>query len=390
MPNLHIPSNVFGKARLAIVLWLFLFLSAVLILPQTTSAAGAWKFTGSMNTTRAYHTATLLADGRVLVAGGVGLNSAEIYDPATASWTPTKPMNSNFAYHTATLLRSGQVLAVCGNRFELYNPGTETWTATGYLHNNHNMYGTHTATLLSNGKVLVVGGTGGYTPNAEIYDPNLGTWTVTSDTGFYVQPDSHTATLSNGQVLVAGGFMFIPGGPAPTFLPLNFAQLYNAVAATWTKTASLKDYRMGHTATLLPNGNVLVAGGTRFWNYDCLPSAEVYNPAAATWSYTGLMYDARKEHTATLLSNDKVMVAGGYNGSKQLSGTEIYDLVSGTWAKAGALNTARAGHTATRLNNDQVLVTGGSNSSNGALKSAELYNDTTGVSPGIFQLLLGD
>src|SRR5882724_9558163 len=156
-------------------------------------ASGTWTFTGSLNTARYPHTATLLPNGMVLVAGGFdtslnALDSAELYDPASGTWTVTGSLNIGRTYHTATLLPNGMVLVAGGfdNTFiasasaELYDPASGTWTATGNLNNARAF---HTATLLPNGIVLVAGGHDGptFTPSdilssAELYDPASGTW----------------------------------------------------------------------------------------------------------------------------------------------------------------------------------------------------------------------
>jgi hypothetical protein len=288
----------------------------------------SWIPTHSMGTARLYYTATLLSSGKVLVAGGFNvtdgyLNSAELYDPATGTWTATGSMGSPREGHTATLLPSGKVLAAAGydtaplNGAELYDPTTGTWTATGSLADARFGY---TATLLPNGHVLVVGGND-------------------SVSGFH---------------------------------DLSSAELYDPATETWTTTGSLAHARQSHTATLLPNGQVLVAGG---YNGTSLSSAELYDPAAGIWSATGSMRDARASHTATLRSG-KVLVAGGNHGNGDLSSTELYDPVSGTWRMTGSLGTARQDHTATLLPNSQVLVAGGSNDVNYGLSSAELYGLT--------------
>ena len=171
-------------------------------------------------------------------------------------------------------------------------------------------------------------------------------------TGSFVMARSrHTATLlPNGKVLVAGG----NNGPA-----LSGAELYDPATGTWTATGSMGTARSRHTATLLPNGKVLVAGG--FNELDgFLSSAELYDPASGTWTATGNLGTGRGFHTATLLPNGKVLVAGGNNGAV-LSSAELYDPASGTWTATGSLGTARDLHTATLLPKGKVLVAGGSN-----------------------------
>ena len=141
---------------------------------------------------------------------------------------------------------------------------------------------------------------------------------------------------------------------------------------SWVPTGSLVTARTRHTATLLPNGKVLVAGGN---NGPALSSAELYDPATGTWTATGSLGTARDRHTATLLPNGKVLVAGGFNELDGfLSSAELYDPASGTWTATGSLGTARAYHTATLLPNGKVLVAGGNNECGLVLSSAELYD----------------
>ena len=185
-----------------------------------------------------------------------------------------------------------------------------SWAFTGNL--NTPRYG-HTATLLANGKVLVVGGLErtlapfSVTDSAELYDPATGTWSRTGNlnTGRI----GHTATLlPNGKVLVAGGRDHL----APPFFGLtDSVELYDPATGTWSNTGNLNTSRSGHTATLLANGQVLVAGGV---TTDCilLDSAELYDPATGMWTLTGSLRTARSLHLATLLPSDNVLVAGGY------------------------------------------------------------------------------
>ena len=145
----------------------------------------------------------------------------------------------------------------------------------------------------------------------------------------------------------------------------------HAVTNTWSAAGSLATARLSHTATLLPSGQVLVAGGG--YNGGVLASAELYDPATNTWSAAGSLATARRLHTATLLPSGQVLVAGGYgNSGIPLGSAELYDPATNTWSAAGSLTTARLYHTATRLPSGQVLVAGGYNGS-AALASAELY-----------------
>jgi hypothetical protein len=166
--------------------------------------------------------------------------------------------------------------------------------------------------------------------------------------------------LPNGQVLVAGG------GNFNGFLAS--AELYDPASGLWTTTGSMATAREIYTATLLPDGQVLVAGG--LGDSGVLASAELYDPATGLWTPTGGMAAARYQHTATLLPNGQVLVAGGYGPT---ASAELYDPATGLWTATGSMATERAAHIATLLTNGRVLVAGGVTSSGGALASAELY-----------------
>src|ERR1041385_641288 len=207
------PASLIPARRIAFPLVL---LGAGLALIQPCAGqSGTWAATGSLGTARTLHTATLLPNGKVLVAGGNNysgiLGSAELYDPASGTWAATGSLGTARVFHTATLLPSGKVLVAGGahssgylSSAELYDPGTGTWAATGSLGTAREF---HTATLLPSGKVLVAGGGGTDglpLPSAELYDPASGTWTTTGSlaTGRFL----HTETLlPNGKVLVTGG-----------------------------------------------------------------------------------------------------------------------------------------------------------------------------------------
>ena len=235
--------------------------------------------------------------------------SAELYDPASGTWTATGSLATARYNHTATLLPNGKVL-VAGGQEQLPVSRARNSTirraapgrppAASPPHAMH-----HTATLLPNGKVLVAGGYGcreASLASAELYDPASGTWTATGSLA--TARSYHTATLlPNGKVLVAGGWITAPQ---------RSRRARNSTIrrrAPGRSPAASSPHAHDHTATLLPNGKVLVAGG------DCtattLASAELYDPASGTWTATGSLATARSFHTATLLPNGKVLVAGG-------------------------------------------------------------------------------
>jgi len=341
---------------------------------------------------RSDHTATLLPDGKVLVAGGgLASTSAELYDPDSGTWTTTGTMTESRAGHTATLLPDGSVLVVGGwvpgsscsptpcrgslahstASAELYDPFTGLWTATASMTVGRSL---HTATLLPDGKVLAAGGGTGSDPSgfdslasAELYDPASGSWAATSSMA--AVRFGHTATLlRGGSVLVAGGFNSEgAGGPGA----LASAELYDPSNGTWTATGNMNAGRAKYTATLLLDGRVLVVG------LGPLASAELYEPGSGTWAVTGSMDADRVIHTATMLRDGRVLVAGG--GSRgEVSPlplfAELYDPDSGSWSTTGNMVTPRDGNTATLLRDGRVLVAGGSGDGYGPLASAELYD----------------
>jgi hypothetical protein len=211
----------------------------------------------------------------------------------------------------------------------------------------------------------------------EAVTPTAGSFAITGslNTARY----DHTATpLPNGEVLVAGGL-----GSSGIYAPLASAEMYNPATGKWTLTGSMSVGRTSFTATLLQNGEVLVAGGTGY-TADCFASAELYNPSTRRWTLTGSMTEARCLHTATLLPSGQVLVAGGvdslFNTPNTAGAAELYNPSTGVWQTTGSLNVSRAGGAAL-LENGQVLVTGGYNTLNNNstnLAGAELYNPSTG------------
>ncbi len=341
------------------------------------SGVNTWRPTGSMSVNRSGQTATTLASGRILVAGG-GTASAELYDPASRTFTATGSMSSSRTNATATLLPNGDVLVVGGSvrghqlaSAEVYDPVTGTWSPTGSMTVARSGM---TATLLGDGEVLVAGGgcNPGHTCNAgsfldslrsaELYDPTNRTWTRTGQLA--VGRQFHSATLlQDGEVLVAGGFSDCDDDFCED---TRTAELYDPTSGLWSQTGTMQQARELHTATLLPDGDALVAGGRDIGynsqRYGRLASAEIFEAASGTWSATGALPQPQTGATADLLGNGWVLLAGG--GTRA---AEVYEPLFGQWVPTAALNTRRTDGAAALLGNGDVLVTGG------GVDTAEVY-----------------
>lgn len=333
--------------------------------------------TGSLKTPRMYHTATLLTNGMVLVAGGRSdsgmLSSAELYNPSNGTWVVTGSMLTNRAFHSATLLGNGKVLVAGGyngkrlQSAELYDPVTGKWTATGNLGTARSM---HLMSLLESGKVLVAGGYGisSYLRDAELYDPLAGTWTQTGNMP-YINDYSGTATLlPSGIVLVAGGKN--QGANA---------EVYDPIAGIWATTGLMITRRSGHSAVLLPTGKVLVSGGVYSTNSITYypTNTELYDETSGSWTTSGAIVTGRANHKATVLMNGKVLLAGGVGPNEiYVPNSEIYDPILETSIVAASLITPRTQHSLILLANGKVLVVGGEDQSSAYLASAELYGCT--------------
>jgi N-acetylneuraminic acid mutarotase len=359
---------------------------------STTTAAitGSWTTTGALPAAGSWSGqhdgAVLLADGTVLLAGGADASSAALaqaarYDPATGRWTATAAPRTPRRLHTATRLANGKVLVAggtsVGTQFpppglaaaELYDPPTGTWTATGGLRTPR--FG-HSAVLLPDSSVLVAGGTGlrsGQSVtalrSAERYRPDTGTWTELAP-----MTDARTGhpavVLANGRVLVIGGS--IPTA-RDTDAALAFCELYDPATNAWTPTGNLLAPRSRHQAVLVSTTSVLVTGGSApgaagdgTFDPFSRASAELYNQNSGTWSAAAAMPAGRGLHRTVPLGSGKVLVVGGTDSVRNAVGYEsalVYDATANTWSAAAGLATGRWAFAATALSNARVLVTGG-------------------------------
>jgi len=325
---------------------------------------------------RINHTATLLKDGRVLIVGGYrcerdkevchfdALSSAELFDPVTEKFSATSPMSVARVGHTATLLDNGKVLITGGGTSalepatsEVYDPATGSFAPTGEGGMQRNG---QTATALANGRVLVAGGwflepnplAWVPTKTAQVYDQATQTFSAVGDMPG-VQA-AHTANvLLNGDVFMAGGAV----GNCPAVQ--TTVAIFHSDNSSISPGVNLPQPRVLHTATTLDDGRVLITGGTYDYCVWDTPSRDVaydtaviFNPATSTYSPGLLMRERRWGHTATLLNDGKVLVVGA---TAELFDPATSSLVITGDPNAPSLNGFR---TATRLSDGRVLIVG--------------------------------
>lgn len=336
----------------------WLALTYLLAAPAAAAAPG-WAAGPAMVQGRTGHTMTLLANGKLLLAGGTdgeyARASAELFDPATNRWSETTSMKGDRHSHTATLLADGRVLVAGGYKgspyngtgatvatAQLYNPVTRTWADAASMASPRMGAA---ATLLQDGRVLVTGGAA--TPTAELYDPALNQWRPADD--LLTARSGHTATLRpNGTVVIAGG--------SGTSGQLSTADAYDPLADRWELEENLTQPRASHAAVLLGN-SVLVIGGFGASTY--LASAQLIVPGT-TWRPAGAMATPRAGAPAIILDDGRVLVMGGATTmNAKLSSAELYDPPRNVWSGAAAMTTARTGHEAVLLRDGRVLVSGG-------------------------------
>ncbi len=240
------------------------------------------------------------------------------------------------------------------------------------VHRMHETRASHTATVLGDGLVLVTGGfrrgpdgySQVYSRTAELFDPKTQAFTLTGE--MHTERSGHTATLlPNGKVLIAGGFT--RDGLTASM------ELYDPLTGLFAQTGAMIAPRGGFTATLLLSGDVLIVGGG---DRIATTFAELFRTATGICAATGNLSTPRGGHTATLLPNGKVLIAGGGNGDQVFASTEIYDPATSTFSAAGSMHTPRYKHAAILLNDGHALLLGGSSAADwsGQYRSSEIYD----------------
>jgi hypothetical protein len=326
-----------------------------------------WTSSGSMSAHHFQALSTLLADGRVLVAGGLDNTftphaTAELYDPATRTWATTGSLGTPRAWASGTLLTNGAVLAAGGEdattlsiaTAETYNPTSGTWTPTGALSAAREG---HAAYLLANGRVLVAGGYQG-TANAtaslgstDIYDPVAGTWAPGASMAA-ARSEFASVALADGRLFVAGGIDY------GTNMGLASAEIYDPGANTWSPAGTMASLRHGAAASLLGNGQVLVSGGDP-GDLHAVATTELYDPATNGWTNGVSMTTARTGHIARTLPGGRHMVIGGFDFQTSVTTPEVFSETPGSWASHPAMTAGTNGHFAVTLPDSRIVVGGG-------------------------------
>ncbi|MFI5258640.1 MAG: Kelch repeat-containing protein [Candidatus Limnocylindrales bacterium] len=343
--------------------------------PKLVAGDGTWARADSLPQPTWATASVVLHDGRVMVLGGAtaqssfdAVASATIFDPRSGLWSAATDMLQARAYPMAVTLADGSVLVAGGSHngqpldtAERYYPDNGTWVAAGRL----NIPRTQGAlTLLKDGRVLATGGgieagpDWNATASAEIYDPARGTWSIVAPMA--VARARQTATLlPDGEVLVAGGATTFHGEAG---IVTAKAEIFNPGANSWRPAASMLKPRYTDAATLLSDGRVLVAGGW-YATSSSDPShntAEIYDPTANTWTATGSMVSARADYSLVKLADGRVLAAGGVNPAYTVqASSEIYDPSTGAWAATGDLLVGTMWPAAGLLPDGRVLIAGG-------------------------------
>jgi Galactose oxidase, central domain len=333
-------------------------------------AVAAWRLTAPIPTARAEHTATLLADGRVLVVGGRAISfdassnvsdetlaSADVFDPRTEAWRPVASLHDARSDHVAVLLHDGRVLVAGGltpaakggtpRTIEIYDPATDAWTRLAAPLPS----AIHSATVLADGRVLVIGfaGYGWTSPHRDrqayaIFDPSSMTWSAVHTTDAIL--GFHTAILlPDGRVLAAGGAHAVPDGPPN---PETMAAVFDVGSLAWTSLAAMPEGHLGYGMGILPDGRVLIADG----------ASDLFDPATGHWAPAAKPTGSWWLPIGTSLADGRYLIVGQQGSSDSRGIAEIYDGSTSSWRDAGAFPVTSS-LTVTLLADGRVLVVGG-------------------------------
>lgn len=361
------------------------------VAPADSSAHGpnsTWIQTAPLQQPRALFDMTRLLDGRVLAAGGTAgtgaLASAELFNANTNSWSAAASLLQARSRHVLVTLNDGRALAIGGRvrgvslaSAELYLPSLNRWQNTASLVVARD---DQAVALLSDGRVLVTGGvssTGGpgqpdVTRTAEIYHPNTNTWQPAAP--MRQARYNHSASLlPDGRVLVVGGFV-----PGPFHVATRSAEIYDPLLDEWHMLAPMPTARAVHAAAVLKDGSVLVAGGVVNPPNElhATDASELYHPSTGAWHATGGLTVARRSLSgAAVLSGGRVLLSGGAdNNNNRLASAELFNPVTGAWSPTTSMRSPRVGFALELLTEDRVLVAGGTGGAGTALSSAEIYS----------------
>ena len=273
------------------------------------------------------------------------------------------------------LVAIASVIALAADNPARERAATGTVAQTASMHDRR---ADHTSTLLKDGRVLIAGGmveNGVFLSSAELFDPAKGVFVATGS--MQSRRVGHSATLlPNGRVLIAGGWAGrkLEGGPGV----VATTEIYDPESGRFTPGPSMNGERAGQAAVQLPNGRLLVVGGTDTDEHP-LRSAEIYDPASGRFTATGSTHAPRTAAAAALLPDGRVLVTGGVDEQHNAIATaEIYDVRTATWQAIGSMTSPREKHAATLLSDGRVLITGGSPDGQWhPVRSAEIFDPHT-------------
>ncbi len=345
-----------------------------------------WSDAPSLPTPVSYFAACLLPSGEVFIGGGGKRNvnqMPEIYYKSTFIFDYRTPRSINSISHinstssVQTALSDGGVLftgglSSCGsqvstNTCSIYHLGSNTILSSNPLLDS---LSEHTCTLLPSGDILTVGGQNNLqiSRHSELYNQSKNNWTFTGDLS--EERCQHTATLLfDGRVFVFGGIRQY----SPSLELARDCEIFDQKTNSWHSGTSISIPRFAHTATLLPNGSILIAGGLDS-NSHFLSSCEIYNPTCNEFKDCSELHFPHAFHTATLLADGTVLITGGIDNSGATSETEIYDYRTDKWVILPPLSIPRFKHTSTLLPSGDILICGGVSTQGNTINTVEVFS----------------